>query len=315
VTDTTGQKVARLLALVPYLQSHPGASLPEIADAFGITAAQANSELLMLTMCGRTDSTEDLIDIQVDGDRVSLIDDQGLARPLRLTEGEAITLAVALRTLADIPGVTEREATESALAKIEQAYGKSVDNEAVDIRLGDQQRWLPIVQRALDEKRAIRLKYFTKSRDESTDRVIDPLQMFETDHVLYLEAWCRRAEATRTFRLDRFEAAALLDEPAQVPDDVTPSDVSSGVYRPAPEHLLVHLKIGPGWEYLASYYPCETVEEVESGLEVSLRTADPAWVSALVRQSGGDVAVIAPEWLARQVATEARAALALYDGQ
>jgi proteasome accessory factor C len=145
--------------------------------------------------------------------------------------------------------------------------------------------------------------------------VIDPVQTFTVDGVTYLEAWCRRAEGMRSFRLDRFEAATLLDEPARVPADVSPRDVSEGVYQPAPEHLLVELRLAPGWDWVADYYPCETVTDVGDGLVVTLRVADPAWVAALVRRSGGAVAVLAPDWLARDVTTQAAAALSLYSGQ
>jgi proteasome accessory factor C len=46
-----------------------------------------------------------------------------------------------------------------------------------------------------------------------------------------------------------------------------------------------------------------------------LRVADPAWVAALVRRSGGAVQVLAPDWLARTVVSDAAAALAAYDEQ
>jgi len=312
--NSTARRVNRLLALVPYIRSHPYVTLTEVAAAFDITPKLAEQELLMLTLCGRSDAPEDLIDIQIDGEEISLIDDQGLSRPLRLTEAEAVTLSVALRTLTDIPGVTAAGAADTALAKIEHAYGHAVGTQSVDIRLNDQQRWLPIAERGVSEKSAIKLRYFTQSRDASSERIVDQIQTFETNGFAYLEAWCRQAQATRTFRLDRFEAAELLDTPAEVPDDVGPSDVSEGVYRPAPEHLLVTLRVGPGWTYVSTYYPCETVTEVDGGLEVTLRTADPQWVSALVRQSGGEVSVLAPEWLVHQVRSEARAALALYEG-
>jgi len=308
----TGDRVSRLLALVPYLLAQGTASISETAAAFDITEEQLRKELEMLWLCGSSSGPEDLIDLMFDGDTVSVTYDGGLSRPLKLTGSEAMTLAVALRTLTDVPGATQGGAAERALAKIETASGRHLDTTAVDIRLAAQDRWLSLAQRSVAERRAVQLRYYTATRDESTERVVDPVQVFSADGVTYLEAWCRRAEGMRIFRLDRFEAATLLDEPARIPADVTPSDLSGGVYRPAPEHLLVELRLGPGWHWVSDYYPCETVADEGERQLVSLRVSDPAWVSALVRRSGGAVTVLAPEWLARSVPNEAATALAAY---
>jgi proteasome accessory factor C len=315
MSTDTGDKVSRLLALVPYVLSRGVASISETATTFGISEDQLRKELEMLWLCGRSSGPEDLIDLMFEGDTVSVTYDGGLSRPLKLTATEAMTLAVALRTLTDVPGATQSGAAERALAKIETAAGQHLDTAGVDIRLAAQDRWVSLAQRAVTEKRAVELRYYTAARDESTHRIIDPVQVFTSDGVTYLEAWCRRAEGMRIFRLDRFEDAALLDEPAAVPEDVSPKDVSAGVYRPAPEHLLVELGLGPGWEWVSEYYPCESVHDTGSGLTASLRVADPAWVSALVRRSGGAVSVLAPEWLLRDVRRDAMAALAAYGEQ
>jgi proteasome accessory factor C len=185
----------------------------------------------------------------------------------------------------------------------------------VDIRLTVRDRWLTLAQQAVEQKRAIELDYYSANRDETTHRVIDPVRVFVADGIGYLEAWCRRAVAMRIFRLDRFENATVLDEPANPPADVTLADVSAGVYRPAPEHLLVELRLGPGWEWVSDYYPCETVVPAGAGQRVTLRVANPAWVAALVRRSGGAVRVLAPDWLARDVEASAAQALAAYRGQ
>jgi len=314
MTDTQ-DRVSRLLALVPYVVSHGSVSIAETADAFGIDVPQLRKELEMLWMCGRTSGPEDLIDLMFDGDEVSVVYDGGLSRPLKLTATEAMTLGVALRTLTDIPGATQGGAAERALAKIETAAGQHLDTAAIDIRLADQDRWQSLAQRGVDEGRAIELRYYSAGRDESTERVIDPVQLVSAEGVVYLEAWCRRAEGMRIFRLDRFEDARLLDEPASAPSGVTPADLSGGVYRPAPEHLLVELRLRPAWKWVSDYYPCETAEPAADGLRVSLRVADPAWVSALVRRSGGGVSVLAPGWLADSVAAEAAGALARYAEQ
>lgn len=318
MSSDTGDKVTRLLALVPYVLSRGVASISETAVAFGIGEDQLRKELEMLWLCGRSSGPEDLIDLLFEGDTVSVTYDGGLSRPLKLTATEAMTLAVALRTLTDVPGATQTGAAERALAKIETAAGQHLDTARVDIRLAEQDRWFSLAQRAVTEKRAVELRYYTAARDESTHRIIDPVQVFTADGITYLEAWCRRAEGMRSFRLDRFEDATLLDEPAMIPADVSPKDVSEGVYRPAPEHLLVELRLAGGWEWVSEYYPCESVTPAASTGEpmfVSLRVADPAWVAALVRRSGGAVSVLAPDWLDRDVRREASAALAAYAGK
>ncbi|MGX7679686.1 helix-turn-helix transcriptional regulator [Jatrophihabitans sp. DSM 45814] len=313
-TDTQ-DKLTRLLALVPYVLSRGVASISETAATFGISEDQLRKELEMLWLCGRSSGPEDLIDLMFEEDTVSVTYDGGLSRPLKLTSTEAMTLAVALRTLTDVAGATQGGAAERALAKIETAAGQHLDTTAVDIRLAAQDRWVNLAHRAVSEKRAVELRYYTAARDESSHRIIDPVQVFVTDGITYLEAWCRRAEGMRIFRLDRFEAAELLDEPAVIPPDVSPKDVTGGVYRPAPEHLLVELSLRPGWEWVSDYYPCESVVVSDEALRASLRVADPAWVSALVRRSGGGVQVLAPDWLAHDVRRSARAAIAAYDEQ
>jgi len=320
VTDTS-DRVSRLLALVPYIQARGVASISETARSFGIESDQLRRELELLWMCGRSSGPEDLIDLLFEGDTVSVTYDGGLSRPLRLTSTEAMTLAVALRTLTDLPGATEGGAAERALAKIETAAGQHLDTTAVDIRLAAQDRWLGLAQRAVEERRAVELDYYTAARDESTHRIIDPIRVFTADGYSYLEAWCRRAEGMRVFRLDRFEAARLLAEPARPPadlspDELKPADLAGGVYRPAPEHLLVELRLGPGWEWVSEYYPCESVDKTEDGqLLARLRVANPAWVAALTRRSGGAVWVLAPSWLAEDCAASAATALSRYRGQ
>jgi proteasome accessory factor C len=319
MTDT-GDRVSRLLALVPYIQAQGVASISETAATFGIGEDQLRKELEMLWLCGRSSGPEDLIDLLFEGDTVSVAYDGGLHRPLKLTATEAMTLAVALRTLTDVPGATQSGAAERALAKIETAAGQHLDTTAVDIRLAATDRWLSLAERAVAERRAVALSYYTVARDESTDRIVDPVRVFQSDGMAYLEAWCRNAEGMRMFRLDRFEAATLLDEPSRPPGDLATedrptADLTAGVYRPAPEHLLVELRLGPGWEWVSDYYPCEAVQQGVNEQWVSLRVSDPAWISALVRRSGGAVSILAPDWLARESTQAAATALAAYGEQ
>lgn len=310
---TNESRLPRLLAMVPYFLARPGIPTAEAAADFGITEKQLIKDLDLLWVCGLPGhGPGDLIDLNYEGSTVSIIFDAGMSRPLRLSAEEALVLVVALRTLAETPGLADSEAVQRALAKVETAAGGAVDDATVAIALDSEQLRLPVLQRALDEQRALALRYYTAARDETSERTVDPLRLFEADGRHYLEAWCRSAEGVRVFRIDRIENVQLLDEPAAPPAGVELRDLAEGVYQPASEHLLVELTLSRAYAWVADYYSVQTVVESEDGLRISLRVSDPAWVQSLVLGSGGHVRVLSPGWLSDSIRDDAAAALAGY---
>lgn len=309
----SADRLARLLNLVPYLLARPGIELAEAAGDLGVTERQLREDLELLWVCGLPGyGPGDLIDMAFDGDRVTITYDAGIDRPLRLTPDEALALVVALRMLAETPGVTNREAVERALAKIEHAAGDLVAA-PIEVRLPADTRRVEELRSAVESGRALRITYYTAARDETTERVVDPLRMLMVGGRAYVEAWCRRAEAVRLFRADRIDAVTELDERAVVPPQARPHDLTEGVFRPSPDLPLITLRIGRGERWLTEYYPCERVE-VGDGDHwlVSLRVTDLGWARRFVLGLGPDVAVVAPVELAEQVRAAAVAALDAY---
>lgn len=308
------ERLPRLLALVPYLQARPGISVEQAAADFGVTDKQLRKDLTLLWMCGLPGhGPGDLIDLSFEGETVSVVFDAGMSRPLRLTTEEALALVVALRTLAETPGLADTDAVQRALAKVESAAGGAVPDETVAVALDEGERFVPVLQRAVAEGRALWLRYYSATRDETSERTVDPVRVMSADGNTYLDAWCRQAEGMRMFRADRIDDARLLDEPARVPAGIELRDVAEGVFQPAAEHLLVDLRLGPAYAWVGDYYPTETATEDGTGdLVIALRVADPAWVRSLVLGSAGQVEVLAPQWLAEDVRENAERALATY---
>ena len=308
------ERLPRLLALVPYLQARQGIAVADAAADFGVTEDQLRRDLQLLWMCGLPGhGPGDLIDLSFEGDTISVLFDAGMSRPLRLTAEEALPLVVALRTLAEMPGVTDRDAVERALAKVESAASGSVEAQTVAVELDRVSQLLPVLQQAIDNGRALALRYYTATRDETTERTVDPMRIFEMDGRSYLEAWCRRAEGMRVFRVDRIDQADILDEAANPPPEAELRDLSEGVFTPAPEHMLVVLRLDPAYAWVADYYPPETeTVDPDGRRQVSVRVADPAWVRALALGSAGHVELLSPEWLAESIRDDARTALAAY---
>jgi proteasome accessory factor C len=311
----SGDRLPRLLALLPYLLAHPGVRVAEAADDFGVPEPQLRRDLQLLWMCGLPGhGPGDLIDLSFEGDTITVGFDAGMSRPLRLTGDEALALVVALRTLADDPDLTDRGAVERALAKVESAAGDAAEvASAVAVRVEPSDRVLAQVRGALDQGRALHLTYYVAARDETTERDVDPITLRWVDNRWYLEAWCRSAEGVRFFRMDRVDGLEALDEPSRPPADLAPRDVSGGIYQPAPDHPLITLRVGPAGRWAADYFPCERVADLADGwLELTLRAADPTWVRRLVLGLGPAAEVVGPPWFAESVRTEARDALAAY---
>ncbi|MGY2084804.1 helix-turn-helix transcriptional regulator [Blastococcus sp. SYSU DS0539] len=315
---STTDRMTRLLALVPYLSARPdGVPVAEAARDFGVSERQVRSDLELLWMCGLPGyGPGDLIDVAFEGDRVRVTFSAGMVRPLRLTTDEAVALVVALRTLLELPGLAERDAVSHALAKVSAAAGDAADRVSpVAVSVDAREENLAVVHDALERGRALHLHYYVPTRDERTERTVDPMRLLLVDGRSYLEAWCRRAEGVRLFRLDRLDDVAVLDEPAAPPPQATGRNVDNGVYQPEPDAPAVRLRLDRSARWVAEYYPTEDVTPVDDppgGLAVTVRTGDLAWARRLVATLGGGAVVDEPAEIGTQVAAEARAALARY---
>ena len=308
----TGDRLGRLLNLVPYLLARPGILVAEAAADLGVTEKQLREDLELLWVCGLPGyGPGDLIDMALDGDRVTISHDAGIDRPLRLTPDEALALIVALRMLAETPGTGTRDVIERALAKIENAAG-DLAGAPVAVRLPANAERLDRVRAAVESGHALHITYYTAARDETTERVIDPMRMLMVGGKAYLEAWCRRVEEVRLFRVDRIDAFTELDEPSAPPREAVPHDVSEGVFRPGAELQLVTLRVGRSSRWITEYYPVEEVRRTGDEWVVTMRVTDLGWAQRLLLGLGPDVTVLGPPELLGRIREQATAALDQY---
>jgi proteasome accessory factor C len=168
-------------------------------------------------------------------------------------------------------------------------------------------------RRALADGRRVHLRYYVPWRDETTERDVDPMRVALVDGRGYLEGWCRRAEAVRLFRLDRVLDLAVLDLPAEVPEQAELLDLDGGLFRPSPDDTVAMLELTADARWVTEYYPCEDVAELGDGrLRVILRTSDPRWIFKLALRLGPTGRVVDPPELAAAVREAADATLRLY---
>ncbi|RNL65760.1 WYL domain-containing protein [Nocardioides marmoriginsengisoli] len=318
---STKDQLARLLALAPYLQARGEVPLREVAADFSVSPDQILKDLRVLYMCGLPGfGPGELIDINVealldDPDGLVRIDNaEYLARPLRLGSNEASALIVALRALLDSSTVASREVVERTLAKLEAATEAGA-LPLVDVRVPEQRPALTKARNelewALRTNKQARIQYVVPSRDETTDRVVDPIALLLQDGKTYLDAWCHQAEARRLFRVDRISSVSVLETDRER-HDLTPRDLAEGLFESSPDDLVVRLRLTARMRWFAEYYPVLSVTDTpDDGLEVTLAVSDELWLLRLAMRFGHGLTVLEPAELSDRIRGVAQDALRL----
>ena len=313
---TSAERLRRLLALVPYVVNRKAVGLADTAATFGMSERELIDDL-NLAWCVELMAPEPYcpIDLSYEGGEIVVSQAESIARPLRLAADEASALLVALRMLAEVP--SDGSAVARLIAKIEGAAGASAAASAqinIQIDVPNARGMSEKITAALAAGKRLHLRHYNPKTEEVTERDVDPMRLLVVEGRSYLEGWCWRAEGVRLFRLDRVLDLTVLDEPAAVPESAEPVDIEQGLFRPSESDERVELELAPGARWVAEYYPCESVTELDEGrLRAVLRTPDTGLVRRLALRLGEDARVVSPAALAEEVRAAAAAALALYD--
>jgi proteasome accessory factor C len=306
-----------MLALVPYLQGNDGIPVNEVAAEFGVTPKVIRDDLRLLMYTGTGEYAGELIDFDLtalerDG-VVHIRDAEFMTRPLRISAREGVALIVALRTLRASASGLELTVIDSALAKLESAVGDTAST-AVDVLLDEVDPAIHgTIVEALTGHKRLALTYATVSRDEQTDRDVDPRRLFTEQGKLYLEAWCLKAEDLRFFRLDRIVSAEVLAIDAEE-HDAAQRDLSDGIFTVGEQTPFVVVDLHPRAHWLTEYYQVDLVSQGDDGVwRAKIYGADWSWLRRLVLRNAGSVSVIEPADLRDQVVEDARLALKAYD--
>lgn len=314
-------QVTRLLALAPYLQSRGGVRLSQVADDFGVPPKQILNDLRVLWMCGLPGlAPGDYIDIDFEAleedpdGLVRIANADYLSRPIRLGSSEAAALIVALRALREGGGAASREVIDRTLAKLEEAASTGGTQLEVHLpeRAVDLARHRTDLGQALEADRQVRLHYYVPTRDETTERTVDPIALLRAEGRDYLDAWCHQAGGRRLFRLSRVHDVTVLDTPRAAPD-VEPRSLDEGLFEPGPDDAVARVRLAPELRWFVDHYPVGEATEVGDGaLEVELRVGDPMWLVRLALRMSPGLEVLEPKEIRRLVVETAGAARSLY---
>jgi proteasome accessory factor C len=304
-----GRRLQRILLLLPYAIHHPGVSVDELSRKFNVPKRELISDLELVFLCGLPGyGPGDLIDVSIDDDRVHVRMADYFSAPLRFTPAEALTLYAGAAALVDSPGMEEADALRRALEKLGRALGVGREDAAgpeIDVRLGPAQGGhIETLEEALLSRRKVRLEYFSATRGQLTHRTVDPWGLIGALGRWYLVGWDHLSEDERMFRTDRMKDVAMLDEPADVPEDFDPEAYKSA-FRERGDEATLTMEISPEVaRWFADYYHPRSAEALADGWQrVELAASSRRWAATLLLQLGAGARNVKP----KETLEEARA--------
>ena len=295
-SETSGARLQRLLAMVPWIAANDGPTMDDVGERFGITPAQLAADLEVVWLVGLPPYTPDaLIDVVQEGDRVWIHYADVFASAQRLTPDQAVGLLTAGASVLALPGAEPDSALARGVAKLAAVLGVDAA-QVLDVDLGGARaEVLEVLRTAVREHHRVHLDYYSYGRDTRTERDVDPYLVHAEDGSLYLFGHCHLAGAERRFRIDRIASATALS------DTFTPPtlDRPAGVFQPDADDPRVVLRLEPSAAWVAETYPVEAVEHGDDGaLTVTLAVAAEPWLERLLVNLGPQATVVsAPESL------------------
>lgn len=287
---SSGERVERLLAAIPWIVANDGPTVEEVAERFDYPLGRLIADLETVFMVGVPPYTPDsLITVIVEDGRVWIDYADFFDRPLRLTPDQALALLAACSSLLEV-SLTDPDPLRRGLDKLAQALGLDLEA-SLEVQLGTADPGLvQTIRDAISDSHKLEIDYYAFGRDARARRVVRPHRVFASDGQWYLTAYCELAEAERQFRLDRIHAINPLDEPFEPADD----GVAPSTFRAQEHDARVDLLLEPGARWVADVYPVEAAAEVDDGcLQATLAVSAVPWLERLLLQLGGEARVVA----------------------
>ena len=219
------ERINRILFILSYVSKNQGITVQDLAERVGMRPKQLVKELDFMLLIGKPPfRPDDYVDIYVEEQKVYIEYDQMLNRPLRFTRPEALALLISLKLLD--PEV-DPKTVQSLKRTIERVISTSLDPTA---RLEDRivleqpsrpvSRHFALLRQGIEERRKAAIKYYSLTRDATSQRVIHPYFLMKNLGYWYLTGHCEMRKDVRTFKFERILEVELHQEDFPIPEDL-----------------------------------------------------------------------------------------------
>lgn len=295
------EQTARLLDLVPFLLSHQGIAMDDLAKHFKVDNDVMIDDLNTLWMCGLPGYTPlELIDLAFDSGFVTIRNAAPLAYVRTLSSSEIVALALGLDLLRENSeklGVEQSDRIDGLSKKLRDQIGVHIS-----IAASPTTAHRSVVSTSIAQRVPIEMTYYSSSSDQETVRIVTAYNFFREKDIEYFDAHCHTAKGMRTFRLDRIVAVSL----AKI------SDVMPEVQAKRNERVRVGATIRTLDRASAEAFGL-AFTDLQLGGSVTLEAFSPEWLIRSIMAGGGSLVVEDPQEIAIQIRQSIASTMALYE--
>jgi len=293
------ERTARLLDLVPYISSHQGISLTELANVFNVDQGQMTSDLTTLWMCGLPGYTPlELMDLDFESGFVTIRNAETLSKPRSITFDEGVALVLGLDLLRSAISPERVDLLERIDLLSQRLAGLINLPSALSATSVVNQDVSGAIAAALKSRMGLEISYHSLYRDELSTRIIFPIEIVKTDSHLYLSSYCHTASDFRQFRIDRIQTATVQAVQQEIPK--SPIQQSS--------HTCTVKVLTPTREIAERFKQ----SELHVNTEFNCQTYSTQWIERSIMASGRAVCLQSPPDIRKSIAVMAQTMLDRY---
>jgi predicted DNA-binding transcriptional regulator YafY len=254
------------------------------------------------------------------------------ALPLKLTLGELAALLMSRHILSPLGLSVLGPEVASAFDKIQHVLSRDALKvlDQIRDRLGVRPtgaklqapaaEHLPKIHQALAERRTLRTRYYSASRDSEDTRAIDPYHLTLHNGGLYLVGHCHLRDALRIFAVERMRTVELTRGRFEVPADFDPEKYLAGAWGMLRGNVVTVRVVFA--QALAPYirervwHASQKLRDLSDGrVEMTLTVADTLEVRRWILGYGVQAELLAPEKLRDGLRKEAEGVTAMLQPQ
>ena len=292
-------RTARLLDLVPYLTTHQGIAISDLAKTFNTTVKEITDDLNTLWMCGLPGYTPlELIDLEFESGFVSIRNAETLAAPRALDRAEALSIYMGLDLLSAELGGSNSSLVSEITNLQEQLRSQLISAPQVQIEASLASELRALILRAIRRRGWLEITYHSAANDQVTKRQVAPYELSQSGSHEYLQGYCDNAKAIRNFRADR------IVEVLEIADQVWPSNQVTANDQAIEYQVKVHS---------ASRQVLEVLPQISSNSSTAtIKGYSAPWISRAILSLAGQVEALEPTQIRAAVHARAMAALQNY---